>query len=281
MTTEEIVEQHYGRGRLRDAIRTGIAALGKTDRITPDDLAAVDEFHIGGRAATDHLLAQVSLDPSMHVLDVGSGIGGPARHIAQAVGCRVTGIDLTAEHVGIADELTAQVGLDDRVRFIHGSALSIPAADASFDVATMLHVGMNIQDKSALFREVARVLRPGAVFAVYDVMQTGASAVRYPVPWARVPDTSFLGEPSAYRAAAEAAGFDVDAESNRRASALEFFAKLRASSPPGAAPPALGLHLVLGPDATTMIANMATNIENGALAPVEMICRRVSPMTVT
>lgn len=100
MTTEEIVEQHYGRGRLRDAIRTGIAALGTTDRITTDDLAAVDQFHIGGRAATDHLLAQVSLDPSMHVLDVGSGIGGPARHIAQAVGCRVTGIDLAAEHVG-------------------------------------------------------------------------------------------------------------------------------------------------------------------------------------
>ena len=277
MTAEEIVERHYARVGLRDAIRAGIAALGKPEPITTDDLAAVDEFHIGGRAATDHLLAQVSLDPSMHVLDVGSGIGGPARHIAQSVGCGVTGIDLTAEYVALADELTAAVGLGDRVRFIQGSALSIRAADASFDAATMLHVGMNIHGKSALFREVARVLRPGGVFAVYDVMRTGTAEVGYPVPWARTPETSFLGEPSAYRTAAEAAGFDVEAESDRRASALEFFDTLRASAPPGAPQPSLGLHLVLGPDAKTMIANMIANIESQAVAPVEMICRRTSP----
>ena len=120
----------------------------------------------------------------MHLLDVGSGIGGPARTFADAFGCRVTGVDLTEEFVEAANALTRRCGLSDRVSFRQASALALPFADASFDAATLIHVGMNIEDKAGLFAEVRRVLKPDARFGVYDIMRVAEGEIPYPMPWA-------------------------------------------------------------------------------------------------
>ena len=274
MTVEQDVAQHYGRGGLEQAILDGLKAMGREpDAIGPDDLAGVDEFHIGGRQATIDLAGQLGLRPGMRLLDIGSGIGGAARFFAARYDCHVTGIDLTPEYVTLAEALSHRVGLGDRVDFRVGSALELPFENGSFDAATMLHVGMNIADKRALFERVRQVLAPGGAFAVYDVMRTGGGDLSFPVPWAATPASSFVATPEAYREALGAAGFEVIAERNRRDFAIEFFRQMRARIAESGPPP-LGLHILMGADAPTKVANMIANLEAGRIAPVEMICRR-------
>ena len=275
MAKSDAVADHYTHGRLLDAILAGVTALGKTPQtLDIGDLAPVDEFHIGGRQATEDFVAQLGLSPEDHVLDVGCGIGGTARYLASTCGCRVTGLDLTPEFVEAGRVLCAWVGLGERVDLTQGSALAMPFEPARFDAAVMLHVGMNIADKAGLFAEVGRVLRPGATFGLYDIMRRNDEPLVYPVPWAAVPDTSALATPEDYRAVLAEAGFEVTKERDRREFAAEFFAALRERTEAAGGPPPLGLHILLGETAALKVRNMVDNVAAGRVSPVEMIARK-------
>lgn len=269
------VSQHYTHGSLVDAIEAGLRQLGKgPGTVEIADLAPVDEFHIGGRQASEAFLDQFGLQPDHRVLDVGCGLGGPARFTAQRYGVRVDGIDLTPEYVETGTVLNRWVGLDDRIVLSQGNALQLPYADDSFDAAYLMHVGMNIADKAALFAAVYRTLRPGGVFGVYDVMQASTGAIEFPVPWASEPATSHLAAPESYRDALRSVGFAIEAERDRREFALAFFERLKAASAAADGPPPLGLHILMGETARQKIANMVGNIAAGRIAPVEMIARK-------
>jgi len=246
MAESDAVAEHYTHGRLLDAILAGVRALGKTpDTVGVDDLAPVDEFHIGGRQASEDFIGQVGLSSGDLVLDVGCGIGGTARYVASTCGCRVSGIDLTPEYIETGQALCAWVGLAGRVDLSHGSALAMPFESAHFDAAIMLHVGMNIADKAGLFAEVNRVLRPGGTFGVYDIMRTSDDPLVYPVPWATVPETSAVAAPQDYRKALADSGFEMTSERDRRDFAAAFFAALRKRIDAAGGPPPLGLHILL------------------------------------
>jgi ubiquinone/menaquinone biosynthesis C-methylase UbiE len=277
MTTsiEQSVARHYGLAGLERAILDALIASGKdVERLEPADLAPVDEFHIGGRQATIDFAPHLALAAGMHLLDVGSGLGGASRYFAHAHGCRVTGIDLTPEYVALAERLARRVGLDGKVAYRQGSALELPFEDGAFDGATMLHVGMNIADKARLVAEVRRVLRPGGVFGIYDVMREADGPLSYPVPWAASAATSWVDSAATYRRLLEAAGFAVAHERSRRAFALDFFEELRSRTAARGGPPPLGLQLLMGATAPQKIANMIDNIERGLIAPTEMVGRR-------
>ncbi len=249
--------------------------MGKTaSTATIEDLALVDEFHIGGRPATTELCEQLDVLPESKVIDIGCGIGGAARFISSTFGCRVAGIDLTPEYIDVARTLSDWTGLAEQLRFEAGSALDMPFEDGSFDMATQLHVGMNIQDKGALFEEVFRVLRPGGRFGVYDVMGESGAVHAYPVPWATNSSMSFVDSPSNYRQALESAGFVITAETNRRDVAVEFFAALKQRTAELGGPPPLGLHVIMGSEAPTKISNMVDAIASSVLAPVEIVCEK-------
>jgi SAM-dependent methyltransferase len=265
------VSKHYASYDVLARIRAGLAEMGHDpDGIAPEVLKPVDEFHIGGAEATAALLEKLDIRADMEVLDIGSGIGGPARMVAVRYGCRVTGVDLTPHFVETARALSGMCGMADRVRFEVGSAVALPLPAASFDLALLLHVGMNVPDKTALFREARRVLRDGGTFAVYEVMRTGEGELAFPVPWAETPDLSALETPQAYRAAAHAAGFTLETEENRREVALDFFSRLQSQAGSGA-PPSLGLHNLMGPTVKEKVANMIAAIRAGTIAPVQMI----------
>ncbi len=269
------VATHYSSGTLLAAIEAGVSAMGLTaDTLSIDDLGPVDEFHVGGRTATFDLVAHLGATSDSRLLDVGCGIGGAARFIASTTGSHVTGIDLTPEYIDVARTLSAWTSLDRLVDFEVASALEMPFDDASFDGATQLHVGMNIADKASLFREVHRVLQPGARFALYDIMKMADGEVRFPVPWASDASTSFVADLPTYRRDLEAAGFEVVVERNRGAFAAEFFTALRERTASAGGPPPLGLHVIMGSDAPTKVANMIAAITTGTLAPVELICQR-------
>ena len=273
--SDEDVSAHYASAGLLAAIRDGVARLGKTPAtVTTEDLAPVDEFHIGGRQASEDFLGQLGLTPDQRVLDVGCGLGGTARFAATRYGSHITGIDLTEEYVTTGQAICDWVGLGDRVSLRQGSALAMSFEADTFDGAYMLHVGMNIDDKRQLCAEVHRVLRPGACFGIYDVMRTGEGELAYPVPWAATSETSAVHSLDDYRAALRAAEFATTAERNRRDFALEFFAKLKARTTGARGSAPLGLHILMGDTTPRKIANMVANIASGTIAPVEIVARK-------
>ena len=273
MSSEAKVAGHYGRGRLEESILAAVAREGKDpENLTAGDLAAVDEFHVGGLEATQELAAHMELRAGLRLLDVGSGIGGPARYFAAEHGCAVTGIDLTEEFVRVATSLTKRTKLDRLVEFRQGSALQLPFAPNTFDRAYMIHVGMNIADKPGIFREVQRVLKPAGLFTIYDIMRTGDGAIRFPVPWALGEETSFVATAKDYRDALQTAGFQIVQGRGRRTFAIEFTERVMARMAQSG-PPALGLHLLMGEKAPLMAANMLAMLKECVLEPVELYAR--------
>lgn len=274
ITTEAKVANHYTSGALMAAISAGWERMQAGSDTAPiDQLAGVDEFHIGGRPATSMVCEQMQLSPGLKVLDVGCGLGGSARFMAATYDTVVEGVDLTPEYVAVGNELTREVGLSDKVGLVEGSALNLPKANASFDRVTMFHVGMNIQNKALLFSEIARVLKPGGTLAVYDVMRIGDQPLDFPVAWAQDQSTSFVEFVAAYRSVIENAGLNVTVESPQKELGLEFFAKMKARMAESGPPP-LGLHLVMGKDAGAKAANMAGNMAKGAIAPVLLLAKK-------
>jgi len=283
MSSEAKVAGHYGRGRLEELILGAVVREGKDpENLTAGDLAAVDEFHVGGLEATQELSKQMELRPGLRLLDVGSGIGGPARYFAGEHGCQVTGIDLTEEFVRVAESLTRLTKLYGLAEFRQGSALAMPFERGMFDGAYMIHVGMNIADKVGIFREVRRVVKGGGLFTIFDILSTGRrgdgrakeTAIRYPVPWALSAETSFVGTGKEYRDALQGAGFEIVQERGRGALGIEFTERVMARMAQGG-PPALGLHLLMGEKTPIMIRNILGMMKEGVLEPVELRARAV------
>jgi SAM-dependent methyltransferase len=280
MSAEAKVAKHYGRGGLEDVILAAVRREGKDpEKLTAADLAAVDEFHVGGLEATQELAAHMELRPSMRLLDVGSGIGGPARYFADKHCCEVTGVDLTPEFVQVANDLTRRVKLNHLAEFRRASALELPFEPDTFDGAYMLHVGMNIADKAGIFREVRRVLKAGSLFTIYDILfgdeePDGKRSIQYPVPWALTEETSFVGTGKEYREALQKAGFAVTQERARTEFAIAFMERAMARMAQGD-PPTLGLQLLLGDKAPVMMKSVLGMMKQGILQPVELYARAI------
>ncbi|MCH7777375.1 MAG: class I SAM-dependent methyltransferase [Gemmatimonadetes bacterium] len=244
------------------------------DHPTIETLAPFDQFHGRGLEATEEVADVLAVAATDHLLDVGSGFGGPARYIADRFGCRVTGIDLTAEFCDVARHLTQMLGLEDRVAFEQGDALAMPFADASFDGAYSMNVSMNIADKAGFYKEIHRVLRPGAWLVLVEVAQGPNGSLDYPTPWAQTAASSFLVTPSETCEGLEANGFtDLKLRDTAKES-LAFGARSRAMVERGEKPPYRAVQLIHGDLAAEAIANSSRGIAEARAIPIEVFCRK-------
>jgi SAM-dependent methyltransferase len=216
------------------------------------------------------LAALAGITADLQVLDVGCGIGGPARHLASQLRCRVTGIDLTAEFIRTATLLSDRVGLADRVAFVAGDALDLPFPAASFDLVWTQHAAMNIADRPRLYAEMHRVLRPRGRLALHDVLAGDGGAPHFPVPWARRSADSFLVDQPTLRRLLGDAGFAVREWRDVTGTATAWFAARRARLQ--AAP--LGIGLLLGADFPTMVANQERNLAEGRVVVLQAVAVR-------
>lgn len=255
------VREHYRATGLTERLKTALTAFGPDEpRLAPQQLASLDQFHTRGLAATVELAKLAEITADMLVLDVGSGVGGPARFLAATYGCRVTGIDLSEPFVDAARYLTERTGQSEQVSFETASALELPFDDGHFDVVLLQHVAMNIGDRARLYREIRRLLKLRGRLAIYDVVSNGSDPL-YPVPWSRTPATSFLLTAAATREAIEPAGFRTLVWQDDSEAGKAWFTQLRASGPP----PSPNLGVVMGPDFLQLSANLGRNLMEGRL----------------
>ncbi|MGH2733078.1 MAG: class I SAM-dependent methyltransferase [Actinomycetota bacterium] len=263
------VEAQYTQGDLRDRILEALVDAGKDpEHPALEDLAPFDQFHTLGVLATTALADAAGLAEGDEVLDVGCGIGGPARTLAISYGCRVTGIDITPELCEVAEDLNARVGLSDRITIRHGDALALPFEDGSFDVVWTQHVSMNIADKAALYREFARVLRPGGRLAFFDII-AGNDPPHFPVPWADDASISHLVAEDEVGRLLEEAGFQVTHWEDTTQAGAEFFEKL-VEGPPASSP--LGPHLLI-PNLPSKMRNLTQNLKQGRVRVLRGVSR--------
>jgi MPBQ/MSBQ methyltransferase len=262
MEVQDLVRSHYGAPDLAGHLLAALAEAGVVaDHLGPADLFAVDQLHVGGPDATRHLLDRMAIGPGGRLLDVGCGIGGGSRMAAMA-GAEVTGVDLSPAFVEAATTLTERVGLADRARFVTTAGEAMPLPDDAFGAAIMVHVGMNVPDKTALFTDVRRVLEPGALFGVFDQVRTHEGELPYPLPWAQDERSSFVETADAYRDHLEAAGFEVvDVEDRTSAGAVP--------PPPGP----VNNQVVFGDAFVERIRNNVAATKSGLLGAVLVLAR--------
>lgn len=276
MTHASRVTEHYSRGDLLQRLTRALEEDG-ADPLRPslEALAPYEHFHGRGLEATEEMADAVEIRASDHLLDIGSGIGGPARYLARRFGCRVSGIDLTPEFCEVARHLSRLLGLERGIAFEIGDALAMPFADATFEGAYSMNVSMNIADKPALYREIRRVLKPGAWLMLSEIAQGPGGEPEYPTPWARTPQASFLATPEDTLRALREAGFDVMHSRSTRAETLAFGARSRALVEKGGKPPHRAVQLIHGDIAKQAMANTARGLERGSLEPIEILSRRL------
>ncbi|MDG2216958.1 MAG: methyltransferase domain-containing protein [Acidimicrobiales bacterium] len=268
------VVAHYGRVRgVLDQIIESLTTMGldPATGVDPAVLAAVDEFHLGGNEATMALTASLGIDSDSHVLDVGCGLGGPAREMARTYGCHVTGIDLQPEFVYAAEGLSLMTGMEGPTSFEVGDVTVLDQSDRAFDAATMIHVGMNVPDKPGLFGTIASALRPGGRFGIYDIMRTAGSnaELSFPLPFAADESDSHLASSDEYVAALTGAGLSVVHVIER----TELVGRVIQRAAEGPTTP-LNLGLVMGSEFPTMFANLRSAVRGGFVRPIEIVAER-------
>ncbi len=271
----ESIQRHYAPENLGDAILSVLAAAGKDlDHLTIEDLAPIDEFHIRGRDATVELARQLDLDATSQVLDVGSGLGGASRYLAQEYGCYVTGLDLTEEYCRVAKMLANRVGLSSRVTYHHGNALDMPFQDGSFDVVWTQHASMNIPDKTRLYGEIWRVLRPGGLLALYDVLAGPGGPLDFPVPFAREPSSCFLITPDELRELLEKTSFGIVSWRDASEAARAWFREFAPAVPQQGDSPVPGFQVMMGPDFPVMVQNQIRHLNERRIILIEAVANR-------
>ena len=266
---DKAINKHYGISGIMDSIVRGLESSGKDlHALNLDDLAPIDEFHTRGKESTIEIANLAQIYPNHNVLDVGCGLGGSARYIANEHGCSVTGIDLTDEYIDVANKLTEFVHLTDKVSFKQGSALELPFSSESFDIVWTEHTQMNIADKEQFYGELGRVLKPNGRLVFHDIFFGTAGNPYYPTPWAEYDSLSSLCTQEEAKDAIEKSKLKVHDWKDKSEQSLEFFKKM-AKKIEVSGPPPVGFHLLMGKTAKTKLLNQVKNLEENRVSIVQ------------
>lgn len=259
------VENHYFKEQLFEEIKRRLTEQGvDLENVSREHIAGVDEFHVRGASVSKELAHSVALN-GLKVLDVGCGLGGPCRMLADEFDCNCTGIDLSGEYIRTAIALSKLVGLDDKTTFLQGNALQLPFEEGTFDIVWTQHVQMNISDKSGFYSEIHRVLKPGGYFLYYDIFKENDEEVSYPMPWASTPDQSFLFKLKEMDSILDDLGLDQLQTTDQTAAGILFFEKMVAK-PSAEGPPRIGLNVLMGASAKPKLMNLMSHLKEHKLA---------------
>jgi ubiquinone/menaquinone biosynthesis C-methylase UbiE len=279
-TLNQKLENHYLKGGLFEDILNLLKEQGiGLNQVKRSDIAGADEFHVRGAVVSKKLAQAINLS-GLKVLDVGCGLGGPCRMLADEHNCITTGIDLSAEYIRTAKELSKIVKLDNKTSFIQGDATNLPFDDNSFDVVWTQHVQMNIPDKKKFYSEMNRVLKPGGHFIFYDIFRKGDGEISNPMPWASNAELSFLFKENEMVAILEQLGLAKEQTTDQTQAAVEFFNALAAKLKEFG-PPKMGLNVLMGESATPTLMNVLSHLQHGELELKNGVYRKQTVANIT
>jgi ubiquinone/menaquinone biosynthesis C-methylase UbiE len=274
MPHETAVAEHWAKGDIYALILSALQKTGKATRgLTVEDLAPVDHFHARGFPATVDLGDRLPVTSGSHLLDIGCGLGGPARYFAKRFHCKVSGIDITLGFVEAGNRLTALLGMEEQVTISHGNGEHLPYPDGIFDGAYAQHVTMNVADRSRFFSEALRTLKPGAFFALTEHGLGPVGNPHYPLPWSEDGSGAFLVTPAKTRELLAGAGFENIVVEDTGPKYLTNYRQMIERATQDALPP-FGMHILMGETAPQKVRNAARNIEEGRTHPVQVFCRK-------
>ncbi|MEZ4809154.1 MAG: class I SAM-dependent methyltransferase [Allomuricauda sp.] len=258
------IEEHYRKENLYQDILNRLKDQNiDLDKVQRSDIAGVDEFHVRGAAVSKELASSININ-GLKVLDMGSGLGGPCRMLADEHDCQTTGIDLSAEFVKTANALSKLVGLEHKTNFVHGSATELPFADNSFDVVWTQHVQMNIPDKQKFYAEANRVLKPRGYFLYYDIFKRSDGEITYPMPWAQHGKLSFLIKNDGVANILDGLGFSKVSTTDQTQAGIDFFSSLLAKMEVSG-PPKIGLNVLMGESTKSKLTNLMSHLQRNLL----------------
>jgi len=258
------IENHYLKEALyEDIIKRLTEQNISLNNVKRADIAGADEFHVRGAAVSRELANSIDIK-GVTVLDVGCGLGGPCRMLAEEYNCKATGIDLSSEYIRTANKLSELVNLNDKTTFIKADATNLPFENETFDVVWTQHVQMNIPDKEKFYSEINRVLKTGGYFLFYDILKKGDGAISYPMPWASNAGLSFLFEAEEMDNILKTSGFTKEQSTNQTQTGIDFFDKLVARLKEFG-PPKMGLNVLMGETTKPKLMNLLNHLRNGQL----------------
>jgi SAM-dependent methyltransferase len=266
------IADHWGRGDVYSLIVSVLNKMSRPlDDLTLEDLAPVDHFHSRGFPATVELADCLPIKAGQRILDIGCGLGGPARYMADRFQCNVSGLDITESFVQAANKLTALVRMQDKVQIELGDGQHLPYPDAMFDGAYTQHVTMSVANRPRYFAEAYRVLKPGAFFALTEHGLGPKGQPYHPVPWSEDGTGAYLVSPSETRTLLENSGFKDVVIEDTGAQYVEGY-KITLDKAEKEALPPLGTHLLMGETVLQKTRNAARNIEEGRTHPIQVVC---------
>ncbi len=266
------VVEHYSPHGLIKILQSALAQSGFQDSIVPvEKLAMLDQFHVLGFQATVELAALCNISPQTKVLDIGSGLGGASRYLAKNFGCHVTGIDLSPEFVEASCYLTRRTGLEANAKFEVADAIDMPFENETFDLAWTQHVAMNIEERSALYAEIRRVLKPDGRLAIFDIVKGKNDEIVFPMPWAATKATSFLLGFEEMQKVLLEAHFEIIHWKDETAEAIEWMQQQNAQMNQQTSLPSLSLPAIMGKEFMKAGANMVSALKEGRAGLVQAI----------
>jgi ubiquinone/menaquinone biosynthesis C-methylase UbiE len=258
------IENHYLKEDLYEDIVSRLLEQDiDIDKVKRSDIAGADEFHVRGAAVSKELAESINLEGAT-VLDVGCGLGGPCRMLADEYNCQATGIDLSNEYIRTAKELSKLVKLDSKTSFIQGDATSLPFDNNTFDAIWTQHVQMNIPDKEKLYSEISRVLKSGGHFLYYDILKKEDGEVNYPMPWASTSDLSFLFKEIEMDNCLTQFGLTKEQSVDQTQAGIDFFNAL-VTKLKEFGPPKMGLNVLMGETTKPKLMNLLNHLKTGEL----------------